>query len=76
MRDFSRSNFLIDEKYYGSTITEYRRRKNYIMFDAQDKPMRKMSLRGWQEFKKEFPKEVEEDGLYVKEVWVLEEVKQ
>jgi hypothetical protein len=70
--DLSKTQFLVVD--HG--IRAFRRRRRSFLWDGKrEQPIRRMEWLEWNEFRKEWPKEVEEDQLRLITLWTLEEIK-
>lgn len=68
--DLNKTQFLVAEQ--GPTRM-FRRKSRHMLFQG-DRPIRPIEWGEWMELKKDFPKEVKDDGLTVKSVWFLVEI--
>ncbi len=76
--DLAKTQFLATTNAFTGRVyptKAYRRKRASMMFDRDGRPMRLMTWDEWLKFKSDWPKEVEEDGLTLKTVWTLEEIK-
>jgi hypothetical protein len=71
--DLYKTQFLFETNGLSQTIRMYRRKNATVLF-GKNGPIRRISSLEWQALKKNFPEETKADGLYVKNVWMLEEV--
>lgn len=73
--DLKKTQFLFERGAFGSSLRTFKRRRKFVLFDAEKKPKRLIEWEHWIKLKETWPDHVKNDGLTVRTVWVLEEVK-
>ncbi|APX69573.1 hypothetical protein [Brucella sp. 10RB9210] len=73
--DLNKSQFFFERGSFGSTIRTFKRRRKLVLFNGKEEPLRLIELKQWTQLRDTWPEHVKTDGLHVRTVWVLEEVK-
>jgi hypothetical protein len=71
MTDFSKAQFLFQDKLTHVSIQAFRRKRQSALVDGSGKVVRLMTWEEWRDFKKEWPREIEADGLKLTQIWTL-----
>lgn len=73
--DLNKTQFLFERGTFVSGIRTFKRRRKLVLFDGKKEPQRLIELKQWTQLRDTWPEHVKAEGLFVRTVWVLEEVK-
>ena len=73
--DLNKTQFLFERGSFTSIIRTFKRRRKLVLFNGKKEPQRLIEMKQWTQLRDTWPEHVKAEGLHVRTVWGLEEVK-